>query len=113
MGNYELKPCLKCHSKNVDFVLVSTNSKGGEVFKIKCESCGLTSVDESIKERLVNWWNDRKPAMPPDNFNILVALGEVDKEIEKKGHVNKSALRDKLKTLQEELGIVDKGGSSK
>ena len=112
MSGELLDGCFKCRSRDsVHFVLVSTNSAGGKTWKIKCEKCGLTSIDESIRERLVKWWNDRTFKMPPDNIvNILKAVETMDETLEKKGKVNKNGLKENLAKIKEQLGITDQGG---
>lgn len=107
MSEILLDACFKCRSRDsVGFVLVSTNKAGGQVWKIKCEKCGLTSVEESIKGRLAKWWNDREVMLQPDRwYFILKAIEDMEKTL--KGKTNKKQLIENLENIKKELGGID------
>lgn len=55
-----LDECMKCGFQDyLEIVITSINGAGGETYKIKCNYCGLSSVEESSQERLERWWNFR------------------------------------------------------
>jgi len=102
--------CFKCYSRDsVDFVLMSTNSAGGKVYKIKCENCGLCSPEESLRPRLVKWWNERENILP--SIEVLAAFEEIYRTLEKKGKTDAAAIKANLAVVQQCFGITERGGS--
>lgn len=59
MPEEKLEPCFKCQGESAEIKTVHVNRGGGETYQIICPDCGLRSFQESDKERLVQWWNDR------------------------------------------------------
>jgi len=105
-----LEGCFKCHSRDtVGFVLMSTNSAGGKVWKIKCENCGLCSPEESLRPRLVKWWNERENIEP--SIEVLKAFEEIYRTLEKKGKTDATAIKENLAVVQQYFGITERGGS--
>ncbi len=105
-----LEGCFKCRSRDsVGFVLMSTNSAGGKVFKIKCEKCGLCSPEESLRPRLVKWWNERKNIEP--SIEVLKAFEYIYRTLEKKGKTDTTVIRKNLAVVLLYFGINKTGGS--
>lgn len=99
-----LDACFKCRSRDsVGFVLVSTNGTGGQVWKIKCGKCGLCSVEESLKDRLAKWWNDREAETQPEYIlGILKIVANMRNALS--GKINKTNLKEHLEEIEKQLG---------